>query len=358
MPDSVAKRAVAEAREVTRLAVNAAKNELIEEMTPALKDLIERRLRAGLLGEDVDRLRRAADGYGETEFEEGKDMAEKKDDDMDEGVGALFPEIAEAADDDVCEGGMPEYGATDEATEQVAEGDTVDEEIEISEAELARYYNEGLQMEVDVSKGFKDMAGSADIGKMDKSDELSDEKTGEHKWEDEEPPAKQDYSVKESIGPRTRMLIKRGIAENKALRAEVKRLAAVANENKKLKERLGQAGQKLSEMNLFNSKILHVSKFMNRHRLTAEQKKAVVESLDRATSLEEVKRTYAVLETTFRAAGVVSEGADRRKAKASGGKVRTTGAAKQEVLRESADAGPGGVKYTRWQELAFHKNGR
>lgn len=356
MPDSVAKRAVAEAREVTRLAVNAAKNELIEEMTPALKDLIERRLRAGLLGEDVDRLRRAADGYGETEFEEGKEMADKKDDDMDEGVGALFPAISEA-DDDVCEGGMPEYGATDEATEQVAEGDAVDEEIEISEAELARYYSEGLQLEVDVKKGFGDLPTSADVGHMDKGPALSDEKSGEHPWEDEEPPAKQDYSVKESIGPQTRTLIKRGIAENKSLRAEVKRLTALANENKKLKERLNVAGQKLSEMNLFNSKILHVSKFMNRHRLTAEQKRAVVESLDRATSLDEVKRTYAVLETTFRAAGVVSEGADRRKAKATGGKLRTSGAAKQEVLRESADAGQG-VKFTRWQELAFHKNGR
>ena len=91
---SIVKNAVKESKDVARLAVDAAKNELIEQLTPTIRAIIDSKMRAGVLGEDVDRLRRAHDNDGTTDFEEGKEMSKSKKDKM-ESVSALFPGVNE-----------------------------------------------------------------------------------------------------------------------------------------------------------------------------------------------------------------------------------------------------------------------
>src|SRR6185369_12940974 len=90
-PMSIVKNAVKESRDVARLAVDAAKNELIEQLTPTIQAIIDGRMRSGALGKDVaalksegvNRLRQAEYGYdGITDFEEGADMAKKDKDKM------------------------------------------------------------------------------------------------------------------------------------------------------------------------------------------------------------------------------------------------------------------------------------
>lgn len=352
---SIAKDAVNQSKAVARLAVDAAKNELIEQLTPTIQAIIDGQLRRGALGEDVDRLRRAADGAGETEFEEGKDMKNK---DRNESVAALFPGVNEVAED-VAEG--DDYGAADEAVDEggdvAAEGkdaddDSVDETLELSEAELAAVYQEALQLEVDVKKGFSDMAKPHEFGAGAKGQyqsdgaNLADYKNGEAEWDNIEPPAKKKWTVEQ-----LRPLIKRGMAENRAL----------ASQNSKLTEMVKGLTAKLSEMNLLNSKILHVNKFMTQHgRLTAEQKRSVIESIDRGLTVKEVKNIYTVLRNSFRAAGAISESAARRP-RADAQKARSTGATtpRSQVLRESAGNGGSSndANFSRWKQLAGLVNG-
>lgn len=352
---SIVKKAVSDSKDVARLAVDAAKNELIEQLTPTIQAIIDGQLRKGALGADVaalrgegvNRMRQADDGYdGISDFEEGMDMKKKSDKDKMESVAALFPGVNEVADD-VAEGDdvtaeADEVTETDDVYETAdADADDMDETLEISESELEAMYQEALQLEVDVSKGFKDLAKPHELGagaKYDSTKEpasLETLKSGEHQWDDEEPPAKKDFTVKE-----IRKLVRQGMAEN----------AALAQQNGKLTEMVKQLHGKLTEMNLLNSKILHVNKFMSAHRLTAEQKRTVIESIDQGHTVKEVKSIYRILENSFKAAGAVNESSARRP-RADSQKRRTSGAPDTRVLRESADKAEGGG-YNRWQQLA------
>lgn len=337
---SIVGRAVKDSKEIARLAVDAAKNELVEEISPAIKRLIERRLREGTLSDDVDRLRRHADGHMETEFEEGKKMEDEK---M-ESVASLFPGVNEVSEnDDVYEAEIPTLGEGEDMEDDVQEGADapVDETIELSESELEAMYNEALQLEVDVSKGFKatvephELGGGARNDNTGEAAALADKKSGEHQWDDETPPAKQDYSMKE-----VRQLVRRGMAENKQLRAKATKLEGMVR----------KMHGKLVEMNLLNSKILHVNKFMSSHRLTNEQKATVIEGIDKASTIAEVKNIYGIIEATFKVTGVVTE--SKNKPRADTGKRRTSGAPDAKVLRESADKAEGKGQYDRMQQLA------
>lgn len=345
---SIVNRAVKESKDVARLAVDAAKNELIEQLTPAIQKIIDGQIRAGTLGkevvalEGVNRVRQGTDGYdGITDFEEGKDMAQ---DDKFESVASLFPGVNEVHDD--MDEAAEEVTESDEVEEAV-EADDMDEELEISESELEEMYAEALQLEVEVKKGFSDMAKPHELGAGAKYNShgeaasLTDLKAGEHTWETEEPPAKKDWTVKE-----IRNLVKQGMAENRAL----------VQSNAKLSEMVKTLHAKLTEMNLLNSKILHVNKFMTAHKLTREQKKAVIESIDKGSSVNEVRRIFGILESSFKAAGAVTESTSRRP-RGDSQKLRTSGAPNAKVLRESADKAEG-QGYGRWQQLAGLVNGK
>lgn len=361
---SIAKNAVKESRDVARLAVDAAKNELIEQLTPTIQAIIDGQLRRGALGldvaalqgEGVNRMRQAAGGYdGITDFEEGVDSMKKDKKDKMESVAALFPGVNEVAEDvtnEADDDGYDDIGAKDEALEQegvedVAENrDDMEEGLELSESELESLYAEALQLEVDVSKGFKDMAKPHELGAGAKAQyqsdpaNLADYKSGEAEWDNVEPPEKKDYTVKE-----IRRLVKRGMRENSQLRERSERLT----------EMVRQLHGKLTEMNLLNSKILHVNKFMAAHRLTNEQKRTVIESIDRGQNVKEVKSIFSVLTSSFKSAGIVAE--TRQRPRADSQKRRTSGAPDPRVLRESADKAEGGG-YGRWQQLAGLTNGR
>jgi len=348
----IVSKAITESNSIKELALDAAKRELLEQLTPGIKRMIERELGQHSLSEDQDRLRRMRDGYGETEFEEGKSMtSDDKDLDM-ESIAGMFPSIQEAEDEEMAEAKGDEEPDGDECPVDEADiptlgegdyGDEMDEEISISEAELNRVYRESLAMErqiseVQISKGFKDMEQPTD--EVPPSAGLHDVKSGEHTWDSQEPPAKKDWTVKE-----VRAYIAAGVAENKALRSAA---AKLANENKKLREHL-------SKVNLFNQKVLHVNKFFVEHKLSDTQKVSVVEAFDRAKTINECKSTYKTLESSFRASGVVSE--SRNKAKANSQRARKPGA-NERVIRESVDKSANGdnAQYSRWQQLSGLKN--
>jgi hypothetical protein len=68
----------------------------------------------------------------------------------------------------------------------------------------------------------------------------------------------------------------------------------------------------LSEMNLFNAKLLYANKLMQNRDLTPRQQRAIVEALDNAKTLREAKLLYKSLTTSLnkrnRSSGRLSEG--------------------------------------------------
>lgn len=377
----IVKEAVQDVKSLKVAALAAAKNEIVEQMAPAVRRLLEQQLR-GVMGkknEDTDRLRRGIDdnypGESHTGFEEAKDIGEdqsmamdkmQKGDDKEldmEALNSFFPQLGEE----------PEmYGQADEAQIPTLEGEEgeedmpasepdgdecpdpsahkpkakkeavkppegegdMDEEVEISEEALRRVYEEALQTEVQVKKGFGAMTdmGELDAVAKDVGKGLNPAKAGEHDWDKEEPPAKEDF-MKESI--------KRGIAENKMLRAKLSEAIKM----------IKTLGGKIHEVNLFNAKVLHVNRILNRTpRLTSEQRKVVVESMDKAHTINEVKTIYETIVGSFNASGRMTE--SRRPTKGNTQRVRTSGQPNQKVLSESVDRTDNDRMSARFKQLA------
>ncbi len=147
MSEGTADRSIREAREIARLARDAAKQEIVEGMTPGIQRMVDRILkeRAGLLSE--------GDGG-------------MKDDDKDlgmESISGMFAGLQEMEGPEDEDGVHVDIGshlgeAEDPYVDEAAERG-IDEEIEISEAELARHVEaalrtEGRMDEVQMSKGF------------------------------------------------------------------------------------------------------------------------------------------------------------------------------------------------------------
>jgi hypothetical protein len=357
--------AISDANELKEAAMEAAKQQLIEELTPAVRSFVEERLkRKTRVSEDSDRLRRGiednAPGESHTGFEEsaekgdtkmgskGKDAAA----DVDEGLGGYFPAMSEeeeTKDDGPSmedEGmGIPSLGegedrdAKDEVYEkkEKKDEDGLDEEIEISEAQLMKIYNESLQTEASVTKSFGDMTKSGELDEVDPGAGIVDVKKGEHDWEKETPPAKQDFTVKE-----VRTLIARGIQENKFLRSQL-------GTARKIIEKLGT---QLHEVNLFNSKVLHVNKIFNgRTKLTREQRDVVIESLDKASTIKEVKLVYESIIKSFKSSSTKSLSEGRRVPSVNAQRFRAKSSPDPKVLSESVDRETNEA-FLRLQQLA------
>lgn len=100
--------------------------------------------------------------------------------------------------------------------------------------------------------------------------------------------------------------------------------------------------EQLTDLNLFNAKLLYVNKLLQNKEITSGQKKSVVESIDKAKSLREVKLVYRTLTESFnkREKGNLRESASRR---VMGSSSRTTGRASAESVAGEVD---------RWAKLA------
>jgi hypothetical protein len=109
--------------------------------------------------------------------------------------------------------------------------------------------------------------------------------------------------------------------------------------------------EQLTEMNLFNAKLLYVNKLVQDKNVTSEQRRGIVESLDGAKTLREVKLLYKGLTKSLKTAntstkkGQISESAARRSI---GSSSRPAGMkSTQKSLNESGDN-----TTNRWATLA------
>lgn len=375
---NIVEEAVADAADIKEAVLSAAMERVVENLSPAVKLMLEKNLKRVLnQNEDSDRLRRGVQdnwpGESHTGFEEAKNKgepkmdpkmmdAEKKDGDkvpeMDlESLASFFPSMSEMPSEDpeadkvsedpaAMSAGIPTLGEgedeggddddeekekeVDEAKKDDKEKD-MEESIEISESELKKVYEQALALEAQVKKGFSEMTPNGELDDVVKDADkgLADVKKGEHNWEKETPPAKQDFTVKE--------MIQRGLAENRALKEGIAKRDAV----------IRQLTKSLSETNLFNAKILHTSRLLSKHRLTTEQKKTFMEAIDKAKTIPQVTMVYETIEGSLKTS--LSE-SRVRPAINSQRPVGSSGANKQ-VLRESVDKNHSEA-YERMKRLA------
>ena len=75
------------------------------------------------------------------------------------------------------------------------------------------------------------------------------------------------------------------VAETRRRRTARRRSTATVRENRELKKQL-------SEMNLFNAKLLYVNKLIQNRNVSSKQQRAIVEALDNAKTIREAKLVY------------------------------------------------------------------
>jgi len=101
-----------------------------------------------------------------------------------------------------------------------------------------------------------------------------------------------------------------------ALRNAVRKNRIVESKNKQYKNALRGMKKQLTEMNLFNAKLLYANKLMQNRDLSIKQQKHIVESLDEAGTLNEAKLLFESLSKSLsrpsRKGGNLNESSSRR----------------------------------------------
>lgn len=355
------KEALQDAKSLKEAAVESAKNQLVESLAPAVKELLNKSIK-GVLNERGSKIVFGDDKQPNEPTgtkEQKKDYVEgtKPELTLEDALQEFFPATTGKGDEQMAT--LKESTSEDKKSKKddmneeadASSAASVNEEYEISEAELKKVYEAALQTEVTVKKGFNDLKdpfvelGGKTPGNSRTPPVPHTGKAGDKPWEEEEPPAKKDW-----IPENVQRMVQAGLAENKALRASLQKAVAMVE----------TLGKKLHEVNLFNAKVLHVNKILNSGaKLTKEQKTYVMESVDKARSIGEVKMVFetivGAMKTTQQA---LTEGRVARTPKADSGKARTSGTPDQKVLSESVDRSNGNGSYDRIRQLAGIVNGK
>ncbi len=129
----------------------------------------------------------------------------------------------------------------------------------------------------------------------------------------------------------------------KALRNESRKNRALSGKIAEYRGAVGSLREQLTEMNLFNAKLLYVNKLLQSHSVSPKKRRSIIESLDKAANLREVKLLYRSLTRSLEGdtGGNLSE--SRR---------RTLGSASRATSRASADTSTPSGELDRWAKLA------
>jgi len=259
MDTKILKEAMEDAKMMKETAFESAKNVLVEALSPKIKKAIN-------------------ESFGGNEFDLSSmgeaDMYEAEDEN-DEVVPEVEPEDEEEKEEETLT-----FEAKEDEDEK--EDEEVEEVVEITEDDLREAFSEVLEselIEATVTKNFGDVddpnthEGPGGTG-------IADEKSGESHWKDVDPPAAEDWTVKEAAMLRHMARLKK---ENKALKVE----------NSSLEKAAKYLSRQLKETNLFNQKLLHTSKILQSNRsLSKKHQISIIEAFDRAQTLREVQLTY------------------------------------------------------------------
>jgi hypothetical protein len=280
--------------------------------------------------------------------ESGEDEESESDEEESESEESEESESDEEDDED-SKKGMKEFMDMPEGLEMEAKDkedkdeDKMDEVVEITNEDLKEALSQvlgSLKKEAKVTKGFGAVQNAtipASGGPGDKG--LADEKSGEHHWNNETPPASKDWTVKEA-----KQYVKYVMEQN----------AAIKKEAAEYKQAFTVLKSKLQEVNLFNSKLLFTQKLLNSSKLNNEQRLGVIETFDRAQSMREVELVYKSLSESFKIAGVLGESKKEQASKAKSSRLSAPSSTvlKEAMVKEEREAAGSNDFASRMQTLA------
>ena len=150
--------------------------------------------------------------------------------------------------------------------------------------------------------------------------------------------------------PESRRRRARRIAERRRTAARRQRNSRTVSESRKnralgrqlveYKKAVGSLRTQLTEMNLFNAKLLYANKLMQNRNVTPKQQRAIVEALDKAKTLREAKLLYQSLTASLNKS---------TKRSLSEGRVVTRGSSSKSTRPAGVKSG---VEVDRWAVLA------
>jgi hypothetical protein len=321
------KEAIADAKAVKETAIANAKAALEESFAPRMKEMLAAKL-AEMDSED-EKLEKVEETYSveeeetmEENYMEEKETTEEEELDLDE----LLKEL-EGMDENINLTDFPdepgEHGNIAGQNVNEAEEGEAEEEIDLenmSEDDLKSF----------IENVISDMVAAGELEAGPEGEE------GEEKVEDE---------VEEKGDDNAEMMM-----------AEVKKMKKEMEEAKKSKEKaekdlkealdtVSTIKTELSEVNLFNAKLLYTNKIFKAKNLTESQKVKVLEAFDKATSIKETKLVFETL----------SEGLKEKKSQVNesllrGSASKPSGVAEKKPILEVDN------QFARWQKLAGIKN--
>lgn len=404
MSTNIYEQAIAEAKKLREVAEQNAKNAIIEAITPRVRELIDKEL-TNSSDFDSDFLN---EEYYEDEdiileesalLELAKEISEKKEDKEDQELKEKddHKEVTESSIVKMIDSLMEEEKEeiqNEEEEDQKETSETLKESYKNEEdMNLEELLNE-IKMEIDLGeiedeeiesallelmptvKMIEETEDEGDVDVEEPADEPveepaeGDEEGGEDNIdfdfssledageEKEEEPVEEVFSINEASLSRELERLRNNRSSNSSNEKQNinesryrEQLLQEQRNNRELKGKLEEykgavidLRDQLNEMNLFNAKLLYVNKLLQTKGLDSSQKKTIIESIDNAESLREVKLVYKTLSESVNKSktGSLNESKIRRRASSSSRPTKSGGT----LLNESSH------QVDRWARLA------
>lgn len=392
MSTNIYEQAVAEAKKLREVAEQNAKNAIIEAITPRVRELIDRELSES--SDTIEDIVLESSGYEDDDIileesailelakEIAGDKKEKEDDkkkeeskDSDDDVVEMINRILNEEDDEEeksskskkeshnNEDDMNLEELLNEIKMEIDFGEIEDDDIESALLELMPTVKmaaeEEMEAELDIeTEDAGEEKEEEGEEKLDFSALMGDEGEEEPDEEAQEEPVEEVFSINEAALSRELKRLRNNRSSNSTNETQDlnesryrEQLLKEQRNNRELKGELDEyrgaienLRDQLNEMNLFNAKLLYVNKLLQTKGLDSSQKKTIIESIDSADSLREVKLVYKTLSESVnkKSAGSLNETKIRKLASSSSRPMKSGGS----LLNESSN------QVNRWARLA------
>jgi hypothetical protein len=259
MPRNIVQEAVEDAEQLKRHTLESAKRMFAEHMAPEVKKTVDAILKEGGLG-----------GEGEPPSGYQPEGEQKR-------IGKNFPANGEHGEDLEDKGNGPAIVEDEEPMEEDVDVNVDDEDYEDVEDDDQLYegdMDDDEELEIDVDE---DEDGEEDI-----NINIEDE-DGEDEWdEDEEEMAEgEEFDTEGTTSPKP-------IPESSTVRR-------LKTEVRNLRKANGILKGTITEVNVFNARLLALQKLQGRYHLNDRQVNKVVNTLDECESINDVKKIYRAL---------------------------------------------------------------
>jgi len=297
------KQAIADAKQLKDITMEAAKQQIAEAFTPKIQEMF--RLKVNELEEEYDDdttsgdMEESMDIMDEATLDEilaeltaDEGMKKMEEDNLEEGLDSHDMEEAKKDDEDEDKAEMKAGDEAEEESQEVAEL-SVEEFKKLVRDVVADVLANNAGEEAG-EEGLDDLDAMAGDGEDSISldeilAELQEEEAIEEAKKMMDGHHKEDHMHK----------MKEAMKMKKSHHEEEEDMHKMEEELYKANATIQELRSSINELNLFNAKLLYTSKIFESKNLSSSQKAKVLNAFDRANTVKEVKNTYSVLNENF-----------------------------------------------------------